>query len=103
MHEVASLHDQSVKVACAASLGMVDLKVMAECDHLHSVPDGALSPDFIRAYAQVAKFRMWIKNPMNDTNAMSIIHSPLWARLYAQFAASAGVDYVAYYTDYRGA
>ena len=33
---------------------MVDLKVMAECDHLHrGVPDAALSPDFIRAYAQV--------------------------------------------------
>eukprot|EP01044_Picomonas_judraskeda_P031771 COSAG03_NODE_12000_length_566_cov_1.556745_1_plen_36_part_10 len=29
IHEVAALHDQSVKVACAASLGMIDLDALA--------------------------------------------------------------------------
>ena len=53
IHEVAALHDQSVKVACAASMGMIDLDALATCTHLHSVPDEALSPDFVRAYAQV--------------------------------------------------
>lgn len=47
-------------------------------------------------------FRIWVKNNLNATNAMSIIHSAFWARSYARFAASAGVKFATYYTDYRG-
>ena len=53
VQEVASLHDQAIKVACAASLGMVDVEVLQSTDHLHSVPDTALPPSFLRAYDQV--------------------------------------------------
>ena len=47
-------------------------------------------------------FRVWVKNNLNGTNAMSIIHSAFWARSYARFAASAGVKFATYYTDYNG-
>ena len=53
VQEVADLHDQAVKVACAATLGMVDVQALRDAEHLHSVPDAALSPQFVRAYAQV--------------------------------------------------
>ena len=47
-------------------------------------------------------FRIWVKNNLNDTNAMSIIHSAFWARSYARFAGAAGVKFATYYTDYHG-
>ena len=53
VQEVADLHDQAVKVACAATLGMVDVQALEDAEYLHSVPDAALSPQFVRAYAQV--------------------------------------------------
>jgi hypothetical protein len=47
-------------------------------------------------------FRMWIKNNLNSTDAMSVIHSALWSRSYARFATAAGVSFATYYTDYPG-
>jgi len=49
----AARHDQGVKVACAASLGLVDAEQLAAVTYLHQVPDAALTEEFVRAYAQV--------------------------------------------------
>ena len=51
--EAATRHDQSVKVACAASLGFFDVTGDDVPEFLHSVPDTALPAEFVRAYSQV--------------------------------------------------
>jgi hypothetical protein len=52
-HEAAERHDQSVKVACAASLGFYDVTGDDTPEFLHSVSDAILPPDFTRAYDQI--------------------------------------------------
>ena len=59
VQEAAVRHDQSVKVACAASLGFYDVTGDDAPEFLHGVSDAALPPDFVRAYSQIrldAKF-----------------------------------------------
>lgn len=46
--------------------------------------------------------RIYVANQRNGTDAMSVIHSALYARAYARVAARAGVDYVVYHADYAG-
>ncbi len=46
-------HDQSVKVACATSLGFYDVTGGDALDFLRSVLYAILPPDFVRAYDQI--------------------------------------------------
>ena len=56
----------------------------------------ALPPTFAKG------FHVLVANSRNGTNADSIIHSALWARLYATYGAQSGVQFAVYYTDYPG-
>ena len=53
--EAARRHDQSIKVACAATLGFIDLNTLPAGQklQLHGVMDTDLPPDFVEAYRQV--------------------------------------------------
>ena len=43
-----------------------------------------------------------VANYKNRTDAMSIIHSSAWARMYATFADEAGVPFAVFHADYPG-
>ena len=49
-----------------------------------------------------SNFHLLVYNKLNGTDANSIIHSDLWARLYATYAEESGAQYAVYYTDYPG-
>ena len=53
VEEAARRHDQSVKVACAASLGFFDVSGDDVPEFLHGVSDASLPPAFVKAYQQI--------------------------------------------------
>ncbi|CAE8697181.1 unnamed protein product, partial [Polarella glacialis] len=50
---------------------------------------------------QPKPFYLYVANPWNSTEGLSVVHSALYARNFAKYAEMAGINFTVYYTDYK--